>query len=65
VNITLSVNRTWIGKDGVMNDQVIFGYLAGMFGYLRGNVRAARGLGQAIDNALLLAAPTTEDDKAN
>jgi hypothetical protein len=57
VNITLSANRTWI-KDGVaMNDQVVVAYL-------RGNVQAAINLREAIDKALLLAAPTQEG-KAN
>ncbi|HEY6254760.1 MAG TPA: hypothetical protein VIY51_03110 [Xanthobacteraceae bacterium] len=40
-----------------MNDQVVVAHL-------RGNVLAARSLRQAIDKALLLAAPTTES-KAN
>jgi hypothetical protein len=54
VNVTLSANRTWIGSDGkVMNEQVIVAYL-------RGNVQAALSLRQAIDSALLLAAPTGE-----
>jgi hypothetical protein len=57
VNITLSANRTWVGQDGVVNNQVVVAHL-------RGNVLAARSLRQAIDNALLLAAPTTES-KAN
>ena len=57
INITLSANRTWIGPEGVMNDQVVTAYL-------RGNVQAALSLRAAIDNALLLAAPTAEG-KAN
>jgi hypothetical protein len=55
VNVTLSANRTWIGSDGkVMNEQVVVAYL-------RGNVQAALSLKQAIDSALLLAAPTGQD----
>jgi hypothetical protein len=58
VNITLSANRTRIGTDGnVLNDQVVVAYL-------RGNIPAALSLRQAIDSALLLAAPT-EEGKAN
>jgi hypothetical protein len=52
VNITLSANRTYAGLDGaIVNEQVVVAYL-------RGNVPAALSLRQAIDNALLLAAPT-------
>jgi hypothetical protein len=58
VNITLSANRTHIGPNGaVVNEQVVVAYL-------RGNVPAALNLKQAIDSALLLAAPTPEG-KAN
>jgi hypothetical protein len=57
VNITLSANRTWVGPNGVMNEQVVTAYL-------RGNIQAALSLRQAIDNALLLATPTPEG-KAN
>ena len=58
INITLSANRTWVGPDRtVMNDQVVVAYL-------RGNIPAALSLRQAIDSALLLAAPTQEG-KAN
>ena len=54
VNITLSANRSYVGKDGtVVNEQVVMAYL-------RGNVVAARSLKQAIESALLLAAPTGE-----
>ena len=54
VNITLSANRSYVGKDGtIINEQVVTAYL-------RGNVLAARSLKQAIDSALLLAAPTGE-----
>jgi hypothetical protein len=42
---------------GVVNDQVVIVYL-------RGNILAALSLRQALDNALLLAAPTPEG-KAN
>lgn len=51
LNITLSAHRTLLGPDGVINEQVVVAYL-------RGNVQAALSLRQAIDNALLLAAPT-------
>lgn len=58
VNITLSASRTWVGSEGgVVNDQVVVAYL-------RGNIPAALSLRQAIDSALLLAAPTQEG-KAN
>ena len=54
INITLSAHRTSVGKDGVViNEQVVVAYL-------RGNVPAALGLRQALDKALLLAAPTQE-----
>jgi hypothetical protein len=51
INITLSANRSFAGPDGIINEQVVVAYL-------RGNVQAALSLRQAIDNALLLAAPT-------
>jgi hypothetical protein len=55
VNITLSANRTYAGPDGaIVNEQVVVAYL-------RGNVPAAISLRQAIDSALLLAAPTGQD----
>jgi hypothetical protein len=57
VNITLSASRTYAGKDGIINEQVVVAYL-------RGNVQAALSLRAAIDSALLLAAPTQEG-KAN
>jgi hypothetical protein len=58
INITLSAGRTYIGPDGTpKTDHVVVAYL-------RGNVQAAIGLREAINNALLLAAPTT-DGKAN
>jgi hypothetical protein len=58
ISITLSANRTYAGKDGVIiNEQVVTAYL-------RGNIPAFIGLRQAIDNAMLLAAPTGEG-KAN
>lgn len=57
VNITLSANRTWTGPNGIVNEQVVTAYL-------RGNIQAALSLRQAIDSALLLAAPTQEG-KAN
>jgi hypothetical protein len=53
--VTLSANRTWVGPDGkVVNDQVVVAYL-------RGNVPAFLGLRQAIDSALLMAAPTQQE----
>jgi hypothetical protein len=51
VNITLSANRTLVGPEGVINEQVVVAYL-------RGNVQAALSLRQAIDSVLLMAAPT-------
>jgi hypothetical protein len=58
ISITLSANRTYADADGaIINEQVVVAYL-------RGNVPAFVGLRQAIDNALLLAAPTPEG-KAN
>jgi hypothetical protein len=58
VNLTLSANRTFVGPDStIANEQVVVAYL-------RGNVHAAMSLRQAIDSALLLAAPTQEG-KAN
>ena len=51
LNITLSAHRTLLGPDGVITEQVAVAYL-------RGNVQAALSLRQAIDNAVLLAAPT-------
>lgn len=55
VNITLSANRTYAGPDrAIVNEQVVVAYL-------RGNVQAALSLRQAIDSALLLAAPTGQE----
>ena len=55
VNITLSANRTYAGPEGaVVNEQTVVAYL-------RGNIPAALNLRQAIDKALLLAAPTPQD----
>jgi hypothetical protein len=52
INITLSANRTIVGEGGaVINEQVVVAHL-------RGNVPAALSLRAALDNALLLAAPT-------
>ena len=54
INITLSATRTCVGLDGgPRNDHVVVAYL-------RGNIQAVVSLRQAIDAALLLAAPTTE-----
>jgi hypothetical protein len=56
INITLSANRTYAGPEGaVVNEQVVVAYL-------RGNIPAALSLRQAIDNALLLAAPTGQKE---
>ena len=56
VNITLSANRTYAGPDGATaNEQIVVAYL-------RGNIPAALSLRQAIDNALLLAAPTGQKE---
>ena len=55
VNITLSANRTYAGPGGaIVTEQVVVAYL-------RGNIPAALSLRHAIDNALLLAAPTGQD----
>ena len=55
VNVTLSALRTYAGPDGaIANEQVVVAYL-------RGNIPAALSLRHAIDNALLLAAPTGQD----
>jgi hypothetical protein len=54
INLTLSANRTCVGPDGAaMNDLVVVAYL-------RGNIHAAVSLREAINKALLLAAPTTQ-----
>lgn len=53
INLTLAANRTWIGPDGIANEQVVVAYL-------RGNIQAAINLREAIDNALLLGAPTPD-----
>jgi hypothetical protein len=61
INLTLAAGRTWTDSDGaVINDHVVVAYL-------RGNVQAALSLRQAIDSALLLAAPPTQgsEGKAN
>jgi len=57
----LSTNRTFTDANGIVNEQVV------VVAYLRGNVQAALSLRRAIDNALLLAAPTPEGShgKAN
>jgi hypothetical protein len=57
VNITLAANRVYPGPDGLVNKQVVVAYL-------RGNLQAALSLRKAIDDALLMAAPTGEG-KAN
>jgi hypothetical protein len=57
-SVTLTANRTYPGKDGiVVNEQVAVAYL-------RGNAAAFMSLRHAIDNAILMAAPTAEG-KAN
>jgi hypothetical protein len=58
INLTLSATRTCVGLDGAAKNDVV------VVAYLRGNIQAAVSLRQAIDAALLLAAPTTEG-KAN
>jgi hypothetical protein len=54
INLTLSANRTYLGPDGTPKNELV------VVAYLRGNIQAAVSLRTAIDNALLLAAPTTE-----
>jgi hypothetical protein len=51
VSITLSANRAWIGPKGPTNEQTVVAHM-------RGNIQAAVSLRNAIDKALLLAAPT-------
>jgi hypothetical protein len=51
INLTLSANRSWVTADGVQNEQVVVAHL-------RGNIQAAMSLRKAIEDALLLAAPT-------
>jgi hypothetical protein len=58
INLTLSAMRTYIGPDGAPKSDVV------VVAYLRGNIQAAVSLREAINNALLVAAPTTEG-KAN
>jgi hypothetical protein len=57
VNVTLSASRSTVGPAGIVNEQVVVAYL-------RSNVQAALSLRKAIDDALLMGAPTT-GDKAN
>jgi hypothetical protein len=57
VNVTLSANRTWIGLNGIMNEQVVVAHL-------RGNIQAAISLRKALDDALLLAAPVARAEGA-
>jgi hypothetical protein len=54
ISLTLSATRTYIGPDGTPRNDLV------VVAYLRGNVQAAVNLRQAIDAALLLAAPKTE-----
>jgi hypothetical protein len=59
INITLSAQRVCNGPDGKpVTDQVVVAYL-------RGNIQAATHLRKALDDALLLAAPTKGEGKAN
>jgi hypothetical protein len=53
INITLAANRSFVGPNGVVNEQVATAYL-------RGSIPAALSLRKALDDALLLAAPTPE-----
>jgi len=56
ISITLTTNRNYAGPDGaVVNEQIVVAYL-------RGNIPAGLNLKQAIDNALLLAAPTGQKE---
>ena len=56
VNITLTANRSYAGPDGaIVNEQMVVAYL-------RGNIPAALSLRKAIDNALLIAAPTGQKE---
>jgi hypothetical protein len=58
INVTLSATRTYMGPDGIPKNELV------VVAYLRGSIPAAVSLRTAIENALLLAAPTTES-KAN
>jgi hypothetical protein len=56
VNITLTANRSYAGPDGaIVNEQMVVAYL-------RGSIPAALSLRKAIDNALLIAAPTGQKE---
>ena len=58
INVTLTAGRAYPGKDEtIINEQVVVAYL-------RGNVPAFMSLRQAINDAMLLAAPAQEG-KAN
>jgi hypothetical protein len=57
INITLSAHRAFTGPDGIISERVVVAYL-------RGNVPAFLALRQAIDSALLLAAPTAQSSEA-
>jgi hypothetical protein len=57
INLTLSAIRTYIGADGTPKNDVV------VVAYLRGSIQAAVNLREAINNALLLAAPTPEGVK--
>lgn len=54
INLTLSASRTCVGPDGAARNDLV------VVAYLRGNIPAALNLREAIDKALLLAAPTAE-----
>ncbi len=54
INLTLSATRTYIGPDGAPKNDLV------VVAHLRGTIQAAVSLREAINNALLLATPTTE-----
>jgi hypothetical protein len=54
INLTLSATRTYIGPDGAAKNDVV------VVAYLRSNIQAAVNLRQALDAALLMAAPTAQ-----
>jgi hypothetical protein len=57
VSVSLSASRSQVGTNGIENDLVIVAYL-------RGNIPAMMSLRQAIDQAMLLAAPAQGQGEA-
>jgi hypothetical protein len=59
ISVTLTAGRNWVGQDGAMVDEQV------VVAYLRCNIPAAISLRDALDKALLLAAPPAGEGKAN